>query len=97
MDQELCEIAVIPPIILNLSREALIKFKAMVFNLKGAEYIELIKLLKLLHLAESGGHAKMMVDEGEVKLNGKTESRKRAKLRPGDLVETSGKTISIDF
>jgi len=68
----------------------------MIFNLNGAEYIELIKLLKLLHIAQSGGHAKIMVEEGEVKLNGETEYRKRAKLRPGDLVETSGKKISIE-
>jgi len=68
----------------------------MIFNLNGAEYIELIKLLKLLHIAQSGGHAKIMVDEGEVKLNGETEYRKRAKLRPGDQVETSGKNISIE-
>jgi len=27
----------------------------MIFNLNGAEYIELIKLLKHLHIAESGG------------------------------------------
>ena len=68
----------------------------MVFNLKGAEYIELIKLLKHLHFAQSGGHAKIMVEDGEVKLNGEIEFRKRAKLRPGDLVETSGKEISIE-
>ena len=67
----------------------------MIFNLNGAEYIELIKLLKLLHIAESGGHAKIMVEEGEVKLNGEVEYRKRAKLRPGDLVVTSAKEISI--
>jgi len=69
----------------------------MVFNLNGTEYIELIKLLKLLHIAESGGHAKIMVEDGEVKLNGKVELRKRAKLRPGDLVETSGKQITIEL
>ena len=68
----------------------------MVFNLNGAEFIELIKLLKLLHFAQSGGHAKIMVDDGEVKLNGEVEYRKRAKLRPGDVVETSGKKISIE-
>jgi len=68
----------------------------MVFNLNGAEYIELIKLLKLLHIAESGGHAKIMVEDGEVKLNGDTEFRKRAKLRPGDLVEAAGKQITIE-
>ena len=67
----------------------------MIFNLNGAEYIELIKLLKLLRIAESGGHAKIMVEDGEVKLNGVTEYRKRAKLRPGDRIETSGKQITI--
>jgi len=69
----------------------------MIFNLNGAEYIELIKLLKLLRFAESGGHAKIMVEDGEVKLNGEVEYRKRAKLRPGDVVETSGKKITIDL
>lgn len=68
----------------------------MIFNLNGAEYIELIKLLKLLRLAESGGHAKIMVENGEVKLNGEVEYRKRAKLRSGDIVETSEKKISVE-
>ena len=67
----------------------------MIFNLNGAEYIELIKLLKLLHIAESGGHAKIMVEDGEVKLNGEVEFRKRAKLRVDDIVEASGKKITI--
>ncbi len=69
----------------------------MIFNLNGTEYIELIKLLKLLHIAESGGHAKIMVEDGEVKLNGEIEFRKRAKLRSGDMVETSGKQITIEL
>jgi ribosome-associated protein len=64
------------------------------FELK-SEYIELIKLLKLLGIAETGGHAKIMVEEGEVKLNGKPEFRKRAKLKPGDLIEISKETIRI--
>ena len=68
----------------------------MKFNLNGAEFIELIKLLKLLHIAQSGGHAKIMVEDGEVMLNGEVEYRKRAKLRPGDVVETSGKKISVE-
>jgi ribosome-associated protein len=64
------------------------------FNLT-SEYIELIKLLKLMGIAETGGHAKMMVDEGEVFLNGQLESRKRAKLRAGDVVELNGLKIII--
>ena len=69
----------------------------MVYNLKGAEYIELIKLLKLLRIAESGGQAKMMVEDGEAKLNGHPESRKRAKLRPGDVVQIFGNKIMIEL
>lgn len=68
----------------------------MVYNLNGAEFIELIKLLKLLRIAESGGQAKMMVEGGEVTLNGMPESRKRAKLRPGDEVQIFGNEISIE-
>lgn len=62
-----------------------------------SEYIELVKLLKLLRIAETGGHAKMMVETGEVLLNGKPEFRKRAKLRPNDVIETMGETIRIKF
>jgi len=65
------------------------------FKLK-SEYIELVKLIKLLGLAETGGHAKNMIDDGEVKLNGVLESRKRAKLRPGDKVEMTEITILIE-
>jgi ribosome-associated protein len=60
-----------------------------------SEYIELVKLLKLLGIAETGGHAKMMVEQGEVLLNGEPEYRKRAKLRPGDQVVVFGEKIQI--
>jgi ribosome-associated protein len=64
------------------------------FEIEG-EYIELIQLLKALNIAETGGQAKMMVDEGEVKLNGETESRKRAKLRKGDIIVVNDYTIEL--
>ncbi|MFT6321149.1 MAG: ribosome-associated protein [Granulosicoccus sp.] len=60
------------------------------------EFIELIKLLKLKNIAQSGGHAKMMVEEGLVKVNGELESRKRKKLRNGDVVEMEELTIKIE-
>lgn len=59
------------------------------------EYIELIRLLKYERIAETGGHAKILVEEGLVKLNGEVEFRKRAKLRAGDIVEAEGYTIKI--
>ena len=66
------------------------------FRLEDSEYIELIKLLKVLNISNSGGQAKLMVEDGEVKLNGKTESRKRAKLRTGDKIEVFDKIIEIE-
>lgn len=59
------------------------------------EYIELVRLIKLLGFAETGGHAKILIEQGEVRLNGNTELRKRAKLREGDEVEISGSKIRI--
>lgn len=56
------------------------------FKIEG-EYIELIQLLKALGVAATGGHAKHIVEEGEVIRNGEVETRKRAKLVPGDIVE----------
>ena len=38
------------------------------------EYIELIKLLKVLQIAESGAIAKIMVENGEVIRNGDVET-----------------------
>ncbi len=60
-----------------------------------SEYIELIKLLKLLRIAETGGHAKIIVEDGEVSLNGIQEFRKRAKLRSGDKIKVMGEEILI--
>lgn len=60
-----------------------------------SEYIELVKLLKLLRIAQTGGHAKIIVEEGEVIRNGEPEFRKRAKLVKGDLLEIMGETITI--
>ena len=65
------------------------------FELKNTEYIELIKLLKLLRFVESGGQAKLAVEDGLVKLNGQTEFRKRAKLRKGDKIRFENQLILI--
>jgi ribosome-associated protein len=56
------------------------------FELK-SDFIELIKLLKILQIAESGGQAQLFVENGEVVHNGEVEFRKRAKLRKGDTIE----------
>ena len=64
------------------------------FKING-DYIELIQLLKALGIAETGGHAKMIVDDGEVLRNGEVELRKRAKLVPGDVIELEEIKITL--
>lgn len=59
------------------------------------EYIELIKLLKLVGIAESGSHAKFLVEEGEVQVNGNVEFRKRNKLRKGDEILAIDQLIRV--
>lgn len=63
--------------------------EAIEFNLEG-EYIELLQLLKAIGVAQTGGHAKMIVDDGSVVREGEVETRKRAKIRKGDVLEVEG-------
>jgi ribosome-associated protein len=56
------------------------------FDLDGHEFIELNKLLKLLRIVGSGGEANILIENGEVMVNGAIETRKRNKLRAGDIV-----------
>jgi len=60
-----------------------------------ADYIALVQLLKLLQIAQTGGHAKIIVEDGEVLRNGEQEFRKRAKLIAGDVIEVFGEKIVI--
>jgi len=64
------------------------------FKIKG-EYIELIALLKVLGIAETGGHAKHIVEAGHVVRNGEIETRKRAKLIPGDELQILDQRIRL--
>lgn len=66
----------------------------MEFTLKG-EFIELCNLLKLTGIADSGGQGKAMVADGQVKVDGKPESRKTAKIRAGQVVECMEQTIQV--
>ena len=61
----------------------------------GEDFITLINLLKIKQLAQTGGHAKLIVDQGLVHVNGEIETQKRKKLKPGDLIKIDAKTIEI--
>ena len=60
-----------------------------------SEYIELAQALKWANLVESGGHAKLVIQNGEVLLNGAVETRRGRKLRGGDTVVFNGQQIQI--
>ena len=64
------------------------------FKIEG-EYIELMALLKALGIAQTGDHAKMIVDSGEVLRNGAIELRRRAKCIPGDLIVIDNQKIQL--
>ena len=55
------------------------------FQLK-TDYIDLLQLLKATSIVMSGGEAKLLVDDGLISVNGEIESRRRRKLRIGDVV-----------
>ena len=50
------------------------------------ECITMDKLLKFSGVADTGGQAFLMVEDGIVKLNGKLVTEKRKKVFPGDVV-----------
>lgn len=65
------------------------------FDLEGHEFIALNDLLKIEGLCESGGMAKSVIAEGQVKVDGAVELRKRCKIRSGQMVEFAGNSIQV--
>lgn len=57
--------------------------------------IRLGQLLKLAGLAESGGKARELVQEGAARVNGEVETRRGRQLHRGDLVEVGGDTVRV--
>lgn len=65
------------------------------FQLEDSEYIELNKLLKVTGLCNSGGQASAFITDGQVKVDGNVETRKRCKIRSGQLVEVMGHEVTV--
>jgi ribosome-associated protein len=65
------------------------------FVLRG-EYITLDALLKAANVCSSGGAAKLMISEGEVRVDGEVETRRGRKLRPGQRVRVGELQLRID-
>ena len=58
------------------------------------EYIKLDSCLKFAGIAMTGGHAKIMIEQGEVSVNGEICSERGRKLRDGDEVRV-GREIFV--
>lgn len=61
----------------------------------GSEFIDLCDLMKASDLCGSGGEAKHFIAEGLVKVDGVVETRKRKKIRRGEVVEFQGKKVKV--
>ncbi|MBR2338842.1 MAG: RNA-binding S4 domain-containing protein [Clostridia bacterium] len=59
------------------------------------EFIRLDALLKLCALAETGGHAKSMIQNGEVLVNGEVCTMRGKKMRPGDTATVGDTTVTV--
>lgn len=57
--------------------------------------IRLGQLLKLASLAEDGFHAKELIENGMVKVNGEIETRRGRQLRIGDVVGLAGESVVV--
>ncbi len=64
------------------------------FAVRG-EYIQLDQLLKASGLCESGGAAHAAIAEGRVRVDGAVDTRKRAKLHPGQKVSFAGEVVEL--
>ena len=64
-------------------------------SLNGSEFIALCDLLKRTGMCANGGHAKAMISEGQVKVDGKVELRKRSKIINNQIVEFDGKSVKV--
>lgn len=60
------------------------------------ESIRLGQLLKLASLADDGFHAKQLIEDGLVQVNGEIETRRGAQIRNGDTVTVHGETIRVE-
>ena len=59
------------------------------------EFIKLGQALKLAGIASSGVEAKIMVQDGMVKVNGEVDVRRGRKLYPGDIFEIEENQVKV--
>lgn len=59
------------------------------------EPVELYKILKFEGMVTTGGEAKLLIGDGQVTVNGETETRRRKKILDGDIIEFRNEKIQM--
>ena len=59
--------------------------------------IKLDQFLKFVGVAPTGGQAKLMIQGGDVSVNGMLETRRGRKLVSGDSVMVEGQTFKVEL
>jgi ribosome-associated protein len=57
--------------------------------------ITLGQALKAANVVGTGGEAKVLIQTGEVRVNGKVETRRGLKLREGDVIEVGDERLEV--
>jgi ribosome-associated protein len=59
------------------------------------EFIRLDNLLKFSGIAETGGHAKILIQNGEVLVNGEVCTMRGKKMRKGDIAQFEDMSVEV--
>ena len=59
------------------------------------DFIKLAAMLKFAGLVETGGEAKLLIQQGQVQVNGEVCTMRGKKLRGGDTVTLAGRTVAV--
>ena len=59
------------------------------------ETIRLDQFLQLCQVVETGGQAKLLIQGGEILVNGQLETRRRRQLKVGDMVQYVGEDFEV--
>jgi ribosome-associated protein len=60
------------------------------------EFIKLDQFLKWIGIVDSGVAGKVLVQQGQVKVNGNTELQRGKKIRPGDVITIGSQSFEVE-
>lgn len=73
-----------------------VKEKPIIKKTIDTDFIRLDAFLKLCEAVVTGGHAKFVIQNGEVKVNGEVCTQRGKKMRRGDTAEFENKIYTVE-